>query len=201
MTEAEEAEEAEEEIVFHEIAQELISAISFNAGSISVAQEEKFEKIYELIKKAPIIITTGAGRSGFIAQFIVQRLFHALQIVGKAYYIDDTTRPRISKDCAVIMFTGSGETKGQLSIAKAAKEIGAKLIVVTTFPEESTIGKLADIVIEVPGRNTEEPENIMPLGTKFELTALVLFEVLNAYIIKKDKITPEKLREMHRNLE
>ena len=45
-------EEAEEEIIFHEIAQELISAISFNAGSISVAQEEKFEKIYELIKKS-----------------------------------------------------------------------------------------------------------------------------------------------------
>ena len=99
------------------------------------------------------------------------------------------------------MFTGSGETKGQLSIAKAAKEIGAKLIVVTTFPEESTIGKLADVVIEVPGRNTEEPENIMPLGTKFELTALVLFEVLNAYIIKKDKVSPENLREIHRNLE
>ena len=30
--------------------------------------------------------------------------------------------------------------------------------------EESTIGKLADVVIEVPGRNTEESENIMSLG-------------------------------------
>lgn len=189
-----------EEITFPEIAQELISAISFNASNISVAQEEKFEKIYELIKKAPIIITTGAGRSGFIAQFVVQRLFHALQEVGKVYFIHDTTRPKISKDCAIIMFTGSGETKGQISKAIEAKEIEAKLIVITSFPN-STIGKLADIVIEVPGRNTEESENIMPLGTKFELTALVLLEVLNGYIIEKDKISPERLKEMHTNLE
>ena len=189
------------EITYHEVAQELISAISFNASSISVAQEEEFREIHKLVKESRIVITSGAGRSGLISQFIVQRLFHALQIIGKTYYINDTTRPRISKDCAIIMFSGSGETKGQISIAKEAKEIGAGLVVVTSFPDESTIGKLANIVIKVPGRSSEESEDVMPLGTKFELTALVLFEALNGYIIKKDKVSPEKLREMHRNLE
>ena len=174
----------DEDTAFPKIAQELISAISFNASSISVAQEKEFRKIHKLVKESRIVITSGAGRSGLIAQFIVQRLFHALQIIGKNYYIDDTTRPRISKDCAIIMFSGSGETKGQISIAREAKEIGAKLVVVTSFPDESTIGELADIVIKVPGRSPDESEDVMPLGTKFELTVLVLFEALNGYIIK-----------------
>ena len=64
-----ETETKTEKITFSNVAQELISAISFNASSVFVTQEEEFEKVYELTKKARVIITTGTGRSGLIAQF------------------------------------------------------------------------------------------------------------------------------------
>lgn len=195
-----ETETKTEEITFSNIAQELISAISFNASSVSVTQEEEFEKVYELTKKARVIITTGTGRSGLIAQFFAQRLHHILQTIGKVYFIDDTTTPSVSEDCLVIMITGSGETKTQLTLARKVKELKASLVVITSY-SDSSIGELADVRIEVSGRSMEESESIMPLGTKFELTVLVILETLNGYLLKRDNISPQKVGEIHRNLE
>ncbi len=186
-------------ITYRKIAEQLIGAITINIAGVSINQEEAIKEVYGLVKKARIIITTGKGRSGYIAQFFAQRLSHILEI-GKVWFIDDSTTPSISEDCLVIMVTGSGETRSQIEIAKEVKEIGAKLVVATSKPK-STIGKLADVLILISGRNTKESESVLPLGTGFELAALVVLEALNGYIIKKDKVPPEKLKNSHRNLE
>ena len=123
---------------YQKVAEQLVGAIVMNVTSVSLNQEEAIEKIYNLVKEARIIITTGKGRSGYIAQFFAQRLSHILE-VGKVWFIDDSTTPSISEDCLVIMVTGSGETRSQIEIAKEVKEIGAKLVVATSKPE-STIG-------------------------------------------------------------
>ena len=98
------------------------------------------------------------------------------------------------------MITGSGETKTQLTLARKVKELKASLVVITSY-SDSLIGELADVRIEVSGRSMEESESIMPLGTKFELTVLVILETLNGYLLKRDNISPQKVGEIHRNLE
>jgi len=184
---------------YQEIAEQLIGSITINIANVSLNQEEAIEKIYKLIKKARFIITTGKGRSGYIAQFFANRLGH-IEGLGKVWFVDDSTAPGAYESDLVIMISGSGETKSQKENAKTAKKDGAKLIVITSYPE-SAIGKLADIVIVISGRDIGESESVLPLGTKFELTVLVILEALNGYIIEKDEISEKVIKDRHRNLE
>lgn len=118
---------------------------------------------------------------------------------GGVYSVNNTNVPPIYENCLVIMPSGSGETKGQIEIARKVKEIKARLVVLTSFPE-STIGKMADLVIFVQGRSIEESESLLPMGTKFEITVLIILEILIAYMIEKEGIPSDILEKMHRNL-
>lgn len=187
--------------LFVSITERLTDAIAENAKNVARSQFGEVEKLYNSVKKAKYVITSGKGRSGFVARILAQRLNHVLQEPGKVYYINDTTTPRISEDCLVIIISGSGETPSQKNLAEKVKKIiGSELAVLTSYPE-SSIGLLADCKLIIPGRSLKDSESILPLGTKFEISALVVGEAFNGYIIEKDGITPEKLQEMHRNKE
>ena len=200
--------ENEENSIFRKITERLVGSITINIGDVVATDENALKGIYELMKDAMVVITTGKGRSGLALKFSTQRfnqLFLALEDMGKTmpriWFIDDSTVPPISsKKCVVLMLSGSGETTSQRVLADEAKAFGAKLIVITSFPD-SYIGKKADLVIFVRGRNIEESESTLPQGTKFELTALLALEALIAYIIETENIPPEKVKEMHRDLE
>ena len=185
---------------FVKIFSNLVLPVFFNVLKILIEQRRELFQICNEIKKARIIITSGSGRSGYISQFFAQRLAHALQKVGKVFYATDTTAPPLSEDCLIIMATGSGTTGTEKNRANRAKANGATLVVFTTFLD-SPIAEKADYKIEVPGRNTNEEEDVLPLGTKFEITLLIIYEIINAYIIIKDKVSSEKLNGMHRNYE
>lgn len=190
-----------EKQLYLSVTERLIDAVAENAKNVAATQFGEIEKLYEYAKNAEFVITSGKGRSGFMARFFAQRLSHVLQTPGKVYYINDTTTPRINKNCVVVIISGSGETGTQVRLANEVKNIiGAKLVVITSNPN-SSIARIADCVIIVPGRNTKEPESILPLGTKFEISALAVLEAFNGYVIEKDGITPQKLEEMHRNKE
>lgn len=190
-----------EKQLYVSIADQLTDTVAENAKNVAATQFGEIEKLYRYAKEAGFIITSGKGRSGFMARFFAQRLSHVLLTPGKVYYINDTTTPRINKNSLVVIISGSGETGTQVKLANDVKKIiGAKLAVVTSNPN-SSIARIADVIIVVPGRNTEESESILPLGTKFEISALVVLEAFNGYIIEKDGITPQKLAEMHRNKE
>ena len=135
----------------------------------------------------------------------ISQIIHFLCEMNKeneegVYSMYDINVPPISKNCLVIILSGSGETNSQIEKAKEVKKIGAKLVVLTSYPK-STIGRMANLLITVPGRNaTEESESLLPMGTKFEVTVSDVLEILIAYILRKEKIPPDMLKEMHRNV-
>ncbi len=156
------------------------------------------------------ILVMGAGRSGLVGKSFAMRLLH---LGFQVYVLGETIVPRISEGDVVIAISGSGRTKLIVTAAEAAKQVGAKIIAITSYPD-SPLGRLADVVVVVPGRTkiaTEEDyftrqilgihEPLAPLGTLFEDTAMIFLDGVVVGLMKKLGKTEEDLRNAHANIE
>ncbi len=115
------------------------------------SQRGKFERFLELIKGAKSIHVYGVGRSGAVALCFAIRLKHFEKIIGsKVWWIGDEVREKIERGDVLIAFSGSGETAEVLVVAERARDAGARIISVTSF-ENSSLAKLSDLVIFIPG--------------------------------------------------
>jgi len=115
------------------------------------SQGSRFERFLELIKDAKSIHVYGVGRSGAVALCFAIRLKHFEKIIGsKVWWIGDEVREKIERGDVLIAFSGSGETAEVLVVAERAKDVGARIIAITSF-ENSSLAKLSDLVIFIPG--------------------------------------------------
>lgn len=181
-----------------------------------ILKEEQVEAMINLLvevynKKNTKILVMGAGRSGLVGRAFAMRLMH---LGYNVYVLGDTIVPSIGKDDIVIAISGSGRTKLIVTAAEAAKKVGAKVIAITSYPD-SPLGKLADIVVEIPGRtkiaDTELDyfarqilgihEPLAPLGTLFEDTALAFLDGVTVELMHRLGKTEDELRARHANIE
>lgn len=163
------------------------------------------ESVCALIKKicnSKKIYVAGAGRSMLMLRAIAMRLMH----VGfETYIVGDTTTPAFEKDDLIIIGSGSGETPGLINIAQKAKNIGGQIAVITTR-EDSTISKLSDIKIIIKAytdkiEDTSQKKTILPGGTLFEETMLLLGDSIILPLAVKMGIPTDKPFKRHANLE
>jgi 6-phospho-3-hexuloisomerase len=156
------------------------------------------------------ILVMGAGRSGLVGRAFAMRLLH---LGYNAYVLGETIVPAIREGDIVIAISGSGKTKLIVTAAEAAKEAKARLVAVTSYPD-SPLGRLADLVIEVPGRTKYSNETdyfarqilgmtepLAPLGTLFEDTTMIVLDGIVAELMIRLKKTEEDLRLVHANIE
>jgi len=156
------------------------------------------------------VLVMGAGRSGLVGRSFAMRLLH---LGYNAYVLGETIVPAIGEKDIAIAISGSGRTKLILTAAEAAKEAKATLITITSYAD-SPIGKISDVVVEVPGRtkysNNEDyfarqilgiTEPLAPLGTLFEDTTQVFLDGIVADLMVRLKKTEEDLRVVHANIE
>ena len=157
-------------------------------------------ELVESINNADRVFITGAGRSGLIGKLFGVRLVH----IGKLVYIvGDVTTPKIKKDDLLIAITGSGSTSSIINHVKIAKSIGANIFALTA-KTNSIIEKYSNkiIVFNMKSKyDNKEDDNIMPLGSAFELSALVTLEASIADLISNLGINENYLRGRHTNLE
>ncbi|MGB9827450.1 MAG: 6-phospho-3-hexuloisomerase, partial [Thermosphaera sp.] len=152
----------------------------------------------------------GAGRSGLIARAFAMRLLH---LGFNVYVIGETILPRASPGDILIAISGSGRTKLVVAAAEAAKGALMKVVAITTYPD-SPLGRLADIVVRIPGRTkmaVEEDyisrqilgihEPLAPLGTLFEDTTLIFLDGIIVELMNRLGITEEELMNRHANIE
>jgi len=164
-----------------------------------------FKKIEELISaldNARYVFVMGAGRSGFVAKAFAMRLMH---LGYNVYVVGETVTPRIRPEDILIAISGSGETLSVVNISRKAKEdIGSKLVAITQKPN-STLARMSDIVIVLKGKDkyerNHELSKLAPLGTLFELTALIFLDGLVAEIMNLKELTEDDLAERHAVLE
>ena len=171
----------------------------------SVKNELDMAKVQELIdaiEGARSIFVMGAGRSGFVAKAFAMRLMH---LGYNVYVVGETVTPRIKKEDLLIAISGSGETTSVVNISRKAKElIGSKLVAITQN-KDSTLAKMSDIVVLLKGKTKTEKNDeiakIAPLGTMFELTALIFLDGLVAELMKLKNLTEKDLEARHAVLE
>uniref|UniRef100_A0A7J2TL62 SIS domain-containing protein n=1 Tax=Archaeoglobus fulgidus TaxID=2234 RepID=A0A7J2TL62_ARCFL len=110
--------------------------------------------------------------------------------------IGETITPRIGPGDVLIAVSGSGETPFIVALAKKAKEIGARVVAVTSKADAS-IAKIADLTIVLKCRKDREISKFAPLGTLFELSAMIFFDGVIAEIMEKKNISEEELTKRH----
>jgi len=162
----------------------------------------KVQELIDAIEDARSIFVMGAGRSGFVAKAFAMRLMH---LGYNVYVVGETVTPRIKKEDLLIAISGSGETTSVVNISRKAKElIGSKLVAITQN-KDSTLARMSDIVVLLKGKTkterNDEIAKIAPLGTMFELTALIFLDGLVAELMKIKNLTEKDLEARHAVLE
>ncbi len=168
--------------------------------TIELIDEEESEKLVEGILRAKKVFVAGGGRSGFMAKAFVMRMMH----VGlDSYVVGETVTPNLEPDDIFIVGSGSGETQSLVGMTEKAKSIGAMVVAVTINPT-STIGKLADIKIEIPAQAKEEgtsEKSIQPMGSLFEQSLLLFYDAVILRFMEKKGLNSEVMYGRHANLE
>ncbi|MGD7043434.1 6-phospho-3-hexuloisomerase [Jeotgalibacillus proteolyticus] len=169
--------------------------------SAALLSDQEAETLVNSILKAKKVFVAGGGRSGFMAKSFVMRMMH----MGiDAYVIGETVTPTFEQDDLLIIGSGSGETKGLVSIAEKARSIGGTIAAVTINPE-SSIGKLSTFTVKLPGAPKDQSQSdfhtIQPMGSLFEQTLLVFYDALILRFMEKNGLDHDKMYGKHANLE
>ncbi len=197
-------------------AQDIITKKGKNIFSISAAtgtiineiktvlsdiKEDEFRRFIELINTSKKIFVTGQGRSGLVARTFAMRLTH---IGFTCYVVGDTTTPNIDKDDMLLVCSSSGTTSITCHIAELAKRLDASIVVITAHPN-SALSNYANLIIEIPARETgqvlKSRRSVQFRNTLFEQACLVY---LDAIILTLVRLLDREEREMlkrHANLE
>lgn len=192
-------------------ADEIIECIKLSIEELNL---NEVEKLIELLLKAKDekIFTVGMGRSGFVARSFALRL---MNLGFNVYFLGETITPAAEKGDLLIAISGTGTTKMVLTASSAAKEIGAKVIAITSFPE-SPLSQLADLVVTVKGRTKAgllreedylarqiigEREPLTPLGSIFENNCMVFLDSLIVELMHRLGRTEADLKRRHATLE
>lgn len=167
-------------------------------SSLLYATDDSYpEKLTKMLDKAKRIFVSGAGRSGLVCRFFAMRLMHSgydVSVVG------EIVTPSIKKGDLLIIISGSGETEQLIAFTKKAREVGAQIVLITA-KSDSTIGDMADAVLQI-GKSDQYGKVVgMPMGTMFELSTLSFLEAMVSHLIHEKGIAEEVMRTRHANLE
>jgi len=157
------------------------------------------------------VFVMGAGRSGLVAKAFAMRLMH---LGFSVYVVGETTTPAVLPQDVVIAISGSGETRTIADLGKLAKDIGSTLITITS-KKNSTLGRISDIAVIIPSKTKNDPDeagylerhmrgdykNMPPLGTTFEITALVFLDSVVSQLIMLTGASEAELKSRHTNIE
>ncbi|WP_050179997.1 6-phospho-3-hexuloisomerase [Domibacillus robiginosus] len=181
---------------------EKIQAVLTEIEDVMVNVEEgELTEAASRLAAAKRIFVFGEGRSGFMAKSFAMRLMH---LGAHSFVIGETTTPSIQKGDVIVLVSGSGKTKSVCWTAERAAEMGCVVIAVTT-DSASPLASRADMILHIPAatkyRKEGERESIQPLGSLFDQSTHVLFDVLCLDYAEKKNRTHEQTFKLHSNVE
>jgi len=194
-----------------EASEEILRGIKTAIDDLDQGQvEEMLDILYDAMGEGRKALIVGAGRSGLVGKAFAMRLMH---LGFDVYVMGETITPAIGDDDLVIVISGSGSGAMSLTAARLAKRLGTRIIAVTSFPD-SELGKTADHVVVVPGREAiareqeyqarqllGEHESLAPMGTLFEDTCTVFLDSVVAELMARLKVSEASMRRKHSTIE
>ncbi len=190
--------------------EDITTIIKEASGMVRVQREIKqaIDLLLDAFKNNKRVFTMGEGRSGLVGRAFAMRLRH---LDFHAHVIGESTTPKVSSEDVVLVISGSGETPTNISrVQTIIKDIKAKIIVIT-YDVKSTLGRLSDITVKLPGRQeditgqnhdyekrrlTGEPP-LTPLGTAFEISAMIFLDSLIRALMPPTKTTEADMNQRH----
>jgi len=192
-------------------ADEILAGAEKAIKELNLAQVEKMIELIIEAKDRKIFVV-GMGRSGFVGRAFALRL---MNLGFNVYFLGETITPAAGKDDLVIAISGTGMTKLVLSAATAAKEIGTKVVAITSY-KDSTLGQIADQIVLIGGRTKMgwpreedylarqilgEREPLSPLGSIFENNCMVFLDGLIVELMYRMKKNENDLKVRHATIE
>ena len=148
------------------------------------------------------IAVYGCGREALQVKGFAMRLFHLglpVAVVG------DMTTPPLGKGDIFLASSGPGETTTVLTLMRVARDAGARVLLLTAEPAGSA-AKLADFTLLIPAQTMASDQgaartSVLPMGSLFEVTLFLLFEVMVLKLKALTGTSPETMRARHTNME
>lgn len=178
--------------------------------------EEGANQFLNEILSAKRIYLAGAGRSGLVARAFAQRLMH---LGFESYVIGETITPAFGPEDVLVAVSGSGETRSVVDACETAREIGGRICLITSTPN-SHIGRITDCIVEIGSDRFKNPDiprdfeirqltgqyrsisgSFAPLGTLFEIAALVFSDAVVSALMEVRHCTPEDLKSRLANVQ
>lgn len=193
------------------ILNDAVDEILDNVRKVSDSLDpENIQQMNNILKTSQNVFVMGLGRSGLMARAFAMRLMH---LGISVYVVGETITPAITSEDCLLAISGSGETLSIISAAEMAQKRSAKIIAVTSYVD-STVGKIADLVVHIEGRTKIDSEknyltrqingkhqSLSPLGTLFEVTSLIFLDGIIAQLMVEMGKTEEDLKARHTVLE
>lgn len=142
------------------------------------------------------IIITGMGKSGHIGKKIAASL---ASTGTPSFFVHPAEASHgdlgmITENDVVVAISNSGESKELVDIINYCKRFGIKIIAITKNPE-SSLGKAADIILELPKYGEACPLGLAP--TSSTTATLVLGDILTVGLIERKGFSKEDFNLRH----
>lgn len=163
--------------------------------------EESTKILIDEILKSDKVFFVGVGRVLLSLKSVAKRLAH---LGIDTHIVGEITEPAIRKGDLLIAASGSGESIFPKEIAKKAKSLGAKVIMIGSN-KESALAKAADIMVRVPTNTKmncpDEIKSSQIMTSLFEQFLLIYGDIIAKMIVDSKNIDISSLWECHANLE
>jgi len=150
-------------------------------ASLATEQDDQREYLVENILNAQKIFIYGVGRSGTMCKAFAIRM---VQMGLKVYFIGETITPIVEKEDLVIIISNTGETMSAIQTANIVRRLGARVIAITA-EAHSKLAHAASSVISIASEKDPLDKDYAPLGTVFEITALVFLDGIVSELMKR----------------
>lgn len=164
---------------------------------IAAAMEQvdwaSFLELADMLPRARRTFVTGAGRSGLVARSFGMRLMHA----GLPAFIPgETITASAGPGDLLVAISCTGKTGITDYFARRARELGAKVVVLTSEPASPLAGR-ADKVVLIPAPQGD----IVLQAAVFEHAASLSLDAVFNVLSERLKIDQAEFQRRHANLE
>ncbi|MBQ6218998.1 MAG: SIS domain-containing protein [Methanosphaera sp.] len=157
------------------------------------------------------IFIGGAGRSGLVAKSYAMRL---MQLGFNAYVFGESIIPPIEEGDIIITISNSGKSSSIMHVFDDIKQDKVKILSVCGS-NESDLALMSDAKIVINSSNDTSltiedrerlnkinfnTEELVLLGTAFEISAFIILDVLVVELMKSLGLKESNLKDMHDNL-
>lgn len=183
------------------LKEDAAGALSEVGTVLEAALPEQIKRMAPPIESAQRIALHGVGREGLMMKSLAMRLFH---LGLDAHVVGDMTTPPLGSGDLLIVSAGPGHFSTISALTGVAKDAGAATMCVTAEPGGS-VPALVDHVIHLPAQTMANDQDgatsILPMGSLFEATQFLFFEMLVLHLRDTLGLSPKDMRSNHTNLE